>query len=203
MQFIVASNNVHKIEEIRLILRSLPLTLVGLKELGFKENIEENGTSFKENAYIKAAAIAEKYPHCYVMADDSGLSIDCLDGRPGILSARYMGEDTSYEIKNKHLIEEVNSKASTEAERTARFSCAICCFKADGSHFTVESHMEGFIAHESAGSNGFGYDPIFFLPEYGKTSAEIETELKNTISHRAKALKLMLFELNKGFKEFL
>jgi XTP/dITP diphosphohydrolase len=159
-----------------------------MKEAGIDIDIEENGTTFLENALIKARSVAA---HCdaIVMADDSGLVIDALNGEPGVYSARYLGRDTSYHEKNQNLIERLAGKEGEE--RSARFVCAIAAVMPDGREFTSEKTMEGQIGFEEKGENGFGYDPIFFLPEYGKYSAELAPEEKNRISHRGKALRDM------------
>lgn len=193
MRLIVASHNQDKTREIRAILSGTGLEVVDLAALGFHEAIEENGSGFAENACIKAGAIAARFPNDVVMADDSGLCIDCLDGAPGVFSARFMGEETPYAVKNQALIAAVDAKAP--APRSARFVCAICCVLPGGERFTVEGRFEGEIASAIRGAHGFGYDPIFFLPERGLTSAELEPEEKNRISHRGQALRMMLEEL--------
>ena len=178
--------------EIRMILGDLDLPVVSMKEAGVSADIEENGTTFEENAIIKAKAIMEKSGEV-TMADDSGLEIDALGGEPGIYSARYMGEDTSYDIKNQNLIDRL--EGVPREKRTARFVCAIACVFPDGRILTSRGTMEGIIAYESRGENGFGYDPIFYLPEQGCTSAEISAEKKNELSHRGKALREMKKQL--------
>lgn len=175
-------------KEIRMILEDLGLPVVSMKEAGITAEIDENGKSFEENAVIKARTIMELTGEI-VMADDSGLEIDYLDGAPGIYSARFMGEDTSYDIKNQALIDKLDG--IPEAKRTARFACSIACALPDGRVLTSYGAMEGIIGYEIKGENGFGYDPIFFLPEYGCTSAEISPEQKNELSHRGKALRSM------------
>lgn len=159
-----------------------------MKEAGLTVHVEENGTSFEENAQIKAKAVMERCGDI-VLADDSGLEIDYLGGEPGIYSARYMGEDTSYDIKNQTLLDRL--EGVRDEERTARFVCVIACALPDGRIFTSRGVMEGIIGHEIRGENGFGYDPIFYLPECGCTSAEISPEKKNELSHRGKALRVM------------
>ena len=178
--------------EIRMILGDLDLPVVSMKEAGVSADIEENGTTFEENAIIKAKAIMEKTGEV-TMADDSGLEIDALGGEPGIYSARYMGEDTSYDIKNQNLIDRL--EGVPREKRTARFVCAIACVFPDGRILTSRGTMEGIIAYESRGENGFGYDPIFYLPEQGCTSAEFSAEKKNELSHRGKALREMKKQL--------
>lgn len=168
-----------------------------MKEAGANPEIKENGRTFGENAEIKARAVWE----CtggIVLADDSGLVIDYLNGEPGIYSARYMGEDTSYEIKNQNLIDRVRDAKGQE--RSARFVCNIAAVLPDGRVFHSEETMEGLIAEKPAGSEGFGYDPILYLPEFGKTSAELTLEEKNRISHRGKALEAMKKQLKRLFE---
>lgn len=191
-RIIFATGNEGKMREIRMILADLGIPVVSMKEAGITARIEENGTSFQENAIIKAKAIMEQTGEM-VMADDSGLEIDYLDGAPGIYSARFMGEDTSYDIKNQALLDKL--EGVPEEKRTARFVCAIACALPDGRILTSRGAMEGIIGYQIQGSNGFGYDPIFYLPEYGKSSAEIEPELKNQLSHRGKALRDMKEQL--------
>ena len=188
MKIIFATGNKDKIKEIRAIFGDRVEEVLTMKEAGIDIDIEENGTTFLENALIKARSVAA---HCdaIVMADDSGLVIDALNGEPGVYSARYLGRDTSYHEKNQNLIERLAGKEGKE--RSARFVCAIAAVMPDGREFTSEKTMEGQIGFEEKGENGFGYDPIFFLPEYGKYSAELAPEEKNRISHRGKALRDM------------
>lgn len=187
-RIIFATGNAGKMKEIRMILADLGIPVVSMKEAGITADIEENGTSFEENAIIKAKTIMEMTGEI-VMADDSGLEIDYLDGAPGIYSARFMGEDTSYDIKNRALIAKLDGVP--EEKRTARFACSIACALPDGRILTSYGAMEGLIGYEIKGENGFGYDPIFYLPEYGCSSAEISPEQKNELSHRGKALRSM------------
>ena len=164
--------------------------ILSLKDAGISVDIDENGATFEENALIKVQALRPYADEdTVILADDSGLVIDALNGEPGIYSARYMGEDTSYDIKNANLIERLNGLVG--AERSARFVCVIAASFPDGSTKTCEGTMEGIIADAPAGENGFGYDPILFLPEYNMTSAQISPEEKNAISHRGKALRAM------------
>lgn len=185
-KIIFATGNQGKMIEIREILADLDAEILSMKEAGVQADIVEDGKTFEENAVIKAKAICEKTGEI-VLADDSGLEIDYLNGEPGIYSARYMGEDTSYHIKNNNLIERL--AGVPDEKRTARFVCAIAAAFPDGTVKTVRAAMEGRIGYEERGENGFGYDPIFFLPEYGCSSAEISMEEKNRISHRGKALR--------------
>lgn len=184
--------------EIREILKDLGMEILSMKDAGADVDIVEDGDSFEANAMIKAKAVWEKTGGI-VLADDSGLEVDYLNGEPGIYSARYMGENTSYEIKNWNLIHRLNGVA--EERRTARFVCVIAAVLPDGRTLTTRGAMEGRIAHEPAGDGGFGYDPILMLPEYGKTSAEITMEEKNKISHRGKALEAMKERLREEIGE--
>lgn len=187
-KIIFATGNQGKMREIKQIMGDMDVEVVSMKEAGIFTEIEENGTTFEENALIKARAIV-KEANAIVLADDSGLEIDFLDKAPGVLSARYMGEDTPYEVKNAHILELL--KGVEGKARSARFVCAIAAVFPDGREFTTYATIEGEIAHKSAGENGFGYDPIFFVPEFGKTTAELSSEEKNKISHRGKALTMV------------
>lgn len=191
-RLIFATGNQNKMREIREILADLPVEILSMKEAGIEADIVEDGKTFEENAIIKAKAIMELIGEL-VLADDSGLEIDYLNKEPGIYSARYMGEDTSYHIKNANLIQRL--EGVPDEKRTARFVCAIAAVFPDGRRKTVRAAMEGRIGYEEKGENGFGYDPIFYLPEYGCTSAELSMEEKNRISHRGKALCLIKEEL--------
>lgn len=191
-KIVFATGNEGKMREVRLILQDLGFPVLSMKEAGVSLDIEENGTTFAENAMIKARAVWEKTGGI-VLADDSGLVVDYLGGEPGVYSARYLGEDISYEIKNQAIIDRLAD--AKEEERTARFVSAIAAVLPDGSELVTEGTVEGLIAHEPAGNGGFGYDPIFYLPEYGVTSAEIPIEKKNEISHRGKALEAMKIKL--------
>ncbi|HCT89999.1 MAG TPA: non-canonical purine NTP pyrophosphatase [Lachnospiraceae bacterium] len=188
MRIIFATGNKDKMREIRAILADLGMEILSMKEAGLTSDIVEDGASFEENAEIKARAIAGLCRDI-VLADDSGLEIDALGGEPGIYSARYMGEDTSYQVKNKNLIDRL--EGVPDEKRTARFVCAIAAVFPDGSCEVVRGAIEGRIGYEERGSNGFGYDPIFIAPEYGCTTAELSEEQKNRISHRGKALEMM------------
>ena len=196
-RIIVATGNPGKMREIRQILGDLGCEILSMKEAGAAPEIVEDGTTFGENAEIKARAVWACTGEI-VLADDSGLVIDYLGGEPGIYSARYMGENTSYEIKNRNLIERLSQAQG--AERAARFVCNIAAVLPDGRVLHTEAVMEGVIAQEPAGSGGFGYDPILLLTEYGVTSAELTMEEKNRISHRGKALEAMKQKL-KGILE--
>lgn len=191
-KLIFATGNENKMKEIRMILGDLDYEILSMKEAGIDADIVEDGKTFEENAIIKATAIS-KLSGCLVLADDSGLEVDYMDKMPGIYSARWMGEDTSYRIKNKAIIDKL--EGVPDEKRTARFVCAIAAAFPDGRVVTKRGTIEGIIGYEERGENGFGYDPIFFLPEYGKTTAELSPEEKNQISHRGRALELIKSEL--------
>ena len=191
-KIIFATGNAGKMKEIREILKDLDAEVLSMKEAGVEAEIVEEGKTFEENALIKAKTVC-KLTGEIALADDSGLEIDYLNKEPGIYSARYMGEDTSYRIKNANLIERL--EGVPDEKRTARFVCAIAAAFPDGTVKTVRGTMEGRIGYEETGENGFGYDPIFYLPEYGCSSAELSMEEKNKISHRGKALRAIKEEL--------
>lgn len=191
---VFATGNEGKMREIRQIMKGIHVELLSMKEAGIEADIVEDGESFAENAVIKAKAVAEKTNHI-VLADDSGLEIDYLNKEPGIYSARYMGEDTSYDLKNANLLERL--EGVPDEKRTARFVCAIAAAMPDGEVFTTVGVIEGRIGYKIEGENGFGYDPIFYLPEYGCTSAQLSEDEKNAISHRGRALAAMREELEK------
>lgn len=193
-KIIFATGNKGKIKEIQMILADLGVEVITMKDAGIVIDIEENGKTYEENALIKARAVAQ-HTNAVVMADDSGLEIDYLNNEPGVYSARYMGEDTSYTIKNANLIERLDGVP--DEERTARFVCAIAAVMPDGKEITTRGIIEGRIGYEEKGSNGFGYDPIFYVPRFGKTTAELSEEEKNQVSHRGNALVLMKEELKK------
>ena len=178
-RIIFATGNENKMKEIRMILKDVGLEILSMKEAGVDIDIVEDGMSFEENAEIKARSVARILTSDIVLADDSGLEIDYLDKAPGIYSARFAGEDTSYDIKNRILLDRLEGVP----DEAAVFP--------DGTVSTVRKTIEGRIAHESVGSNGFGYDPIFYVPEYGCTTAEMSPEQKNQLSHRGKALRAM------------
>ena len=186
MKVIMATSNQDKVREIRQMLEGTSIQIISLKEAGIHADIEENGQSFEENAVIKAEAIRDLTGQMAI-ADDSGLEIDYLDGMPGIYSSRFMGEDTPYPVKNKAILEKL--KDAEGEERSARFICAMAIAYPDQDTRVFTGVMEGRIAEEIAGEGGFGYDPIFFLPERGLTSAQLSPEEKNAISHRGKALR--------------
>lgn len=184
-----------------MILNDLGMEILSMEEAGACPEIVEDGISFEENAEIKARAVSRILTNDIVLADDSGLEIDYLDKAPGIYSARFAGEDTSYDIKNRILLDRL--EGVPDDQRTARFVCAVAAVFPDGSVATVRKTIEGRIAYESAGSNGFGYDPIFYVPEYGCTTAEMDLEQKNELSHRGKALRAMREVLKERFGEEL
>ena len=192
---IFATGNKNKMIEIRMILADLGCRILSQKEAGIQADVVEDGQTFEENALIKATTIADiarkmpEYKNAVVLADDSGLEIDALNKEPGIYSARYMGEDTSYDIKNQALIDRL--EGVPDEKRTARFVCAIAAALPDGSTEVVRGTMEGRIGYEITGENGFGYDPIFYQPQFGCSSAELEPEKKNELSHRGEGLRKM------------
>lgn len=192
MEIIFATGNKNKMKEIREILGDLKingesLEIYSMKEKGIDVDIVEDGNSFMENALIKARAIASLAKDAIVMADDSGLEVDYINKEPGIYSARYMGEDTSYHIKNNNIIERL--KDAVGEERSARFVCAIATILPDGRELKVQETMEGRIGYEELGEGGFGYDPIFMAPPYELSNAQLPEGGKNAISHRGKALR--------------
>ncbi|MCQ2495733.1 MAG: RdgB/HAM1 family non-canonical purine NTP pyrophosphatase [Lachnospiraceae bacterium] len=191
-KIIFATGNMGKLREVQQIMEGLPYEIISMKEAGLAVDVEETGLTYEENALLKAKAVAEKareheeYADVLVMADDSGFEIDYLGKKPGIYSARFMGEDTSYTIKNQALLDEM--KDVPEDKRSARFVAAISIVFPDGRCEVVRATYEGTVAYEAKGIYGFGYDPIMIVPEYGCTSGELLPEVKNKISHRAKAL---------------
>lgn len=190
-RIVFATGNNGKMREIKAIMSGFDIEIVSMREAGVEVDVEEDGTTFMENSFIKARAVADKcrqagYTDDIVLADDSGLVVDALGGEPGIYSARYLGEDTPYSIKNAKLIERM--EGVPEDERSARFVCAIACVLPDGRELGAEETYEGAIGYEEKGANGFGYDPIFYLPDRGVYSAELDPDEKNRISHRGKAL---------------
>lgn len=196
MRVIFATGNEDKMFEIREILSGMEelSDIISMKEAGLDPEIIEDGETFEENAMIKAvtvyeAAKAAGIRDALILADDSGLAIDCLNGEPGIYSARYMGKDTSYDIKNANMIQRVNEHPS--GNRRAEFVCAIAAVFPDGTRDVVRGIVAGEIAREPKGSNGFGFDPIFYVPSLGCTTAELPPARKHEISHRGNALRLM------------
>ena len=187
-KIIFATGNKDKMKEIRMILSDLDVEILSMKEAGISVDIEENGTTFEENALIKANAVAA-YTDAIVLADDSGLEIDYLNKEPGVYSARYMGEDTSYTIKNQNLLDRLNRVP--KEQRTARFVCAIAAVLPDKETLVTRETIEGYIGFEPQGENGFGYDPIFYVDEYNCSTASLPPDKKNEMSHRGKALRAM------------
>lgn len=193
-KIVFATGNAGKMREIREILADMDMDIVSMKEIGIDIEIEENGETFEENAVIKAKAVAGICGEI-VLADDSGLEIDYLNKEPGIYSARYMGEETPYSVKNASLIERLSGVP--DEERSARFVCAIAAAFPSGEVITAHGEIEGRIDYEEKGTNGFGYDPIFYIPSFGKTTAELSESEKNSISHRGQALNRIKEELRK------
>ena len=185
-KLILASSNKGKINEIKEMLPDYEI--LSMADAGFTGDIEENGTTFEENAVIKARAVWEKTGHT-VLADDSGLEVDAINKEPGIYSARYLGEDTPFDQKMDDILRRLEDVP--DEKRTARFVCAMAAVLPDGSEKTVRGTMEGFIGYEKKGTNGFGYDPIFVVPEYELTVAQLDSDQKNRISHRGAALRKM------------
>lgn len=207
-RIIFATGNQEKMKEIRQIMADVSVEVCSMKEAGIRCEVEENGKTFAQNARIKAEGIAKVLKKMYedagkecrdiVFADDSGLEIDALNKEPGVYSARYMGEDTPYHEKNMNLVSRL--EGVPEEERTARFVCAIAAVLPDGEILDTQATIEGRIGYEEKGENGFGYDPIFYVPEFECTTAELTMEQKNKISHRGKALERMKKQLmEKGF----
>ncbi len=187
-RLIFATGNQDKMREIREILGDKDYEILSMKEAGIDLDIVEDGSTFEENAMIKAKAVME-VTGALTLADDSGLEIDAFGGGPGIYSARYLGTDTSYIEKNKVILEKL--KNIPEEKRTARFVCAIAAAFPNGQTLTTRGTMEGIIGYEAKGENGFGYDPIFYLPQLEKYSAELSRDEKNSLSHRGEALRKM------------
>lgn len=195
-RIIFATGNAGKMKEIRMILADLGMKILSMKEAGINIDIAEDGATYEENALIKARAVAAYAASDIVLADDSGLEIDYLNKEPGVYSARYMGEDTPYSVKNANLISRL--EGVPDEKRTARFVCAIAAVLPGGREMTTRATIEGRIGYEEKGEGGFGYDPIFYVPQLKKTTAELTGEEKNLVSHRGKALQLMKEELKKN-----
>lgn len=192
-RIIFATGNAGKMKEIREIMADMDVEILSMKEAGIEADILEDGTTFEENAVIKAKAIAAMTKDI-VLADDSGLEVDYLNKEPGVYSARYLGEDTSYDIKNQAILDRL--AGVPKEKRTARFVCAIAAVLPDGRILVTRETIEGYIGEKPAGSNGFGYDPIFYVDEFGCSTAELSEQQKNEISHRGKALCAMKEKLN-------
>lgn len=195
MKLIFLTGNENKLREIREIMTGLHVEILSAKEAGLSTDIDENGTTFAENALIKVRAMTLR-PGVIFMADDSGLSIKALDGAPGIYSSRFLGVDTPYTVKNQYLIDRL--KGLSGKERKAWYTCAVAMRFPDGREEVTEGRMYGEIAKTPAGENGFGYDPVFYLPGKGRTAAELSEEEKNAVSHRGKALRKALKILRKA-----
>lgn len=187
-KIIFATTNQNKVREVKMMMQDFDVELCTMKDAGIAVDIVEDGATFEENAVIKAKTIMEMTGEI-ALADDSGLEVDYLDGAPGIYSARFLGEDTSYDIKNQYIIDRL--KEVKGKDRSARFVCAMAAAFPDGEVLTCRGTIEGLIAYEQKGKNGFGYDPIVYVPEYEMTTGEMAPELKNSISHRGKALEQM------------
>ena len=187
-RIIFATTNKDKVREVKMMLEGFDVELCTMKEAGVDVDIVEDGTTFEENAIIKAKTIMEMTGEI-ALADDSGLEVDYMDGAPGIYSARFLGEDTSYDVKNNYIIDKL--KDAKGSERSARFVCAMAAAFPNGDIETCRGTIEGVIAYEQKGTNGFGYDPIVYVPEYEMTTGEMAPELNKSISHRGKALEQM------------
>ncbi len=194
-KIIFATGNENKMKEIREIMSDCGLEIVSMKEAGVMTDVVEDGDTFEENARIKALSIAKLVPEDIVLADDSGLEIDYLNKEPGIFSARYLGEDTSYEIKNQALLYRLTGVE--KERRTARFVCAIAAVVPNHPVLTTRGTVEGYIGWKPAGTHGFGYDPIFYVDEYHCSTAELSMEQKNAFSHRGNALRAIKEALKK------
>lgn len=191
-KLIFATSNEHKMKEIREILADARYEILSMAEAGIRVKVDENGTTFEENARLKAQAVYQEC-HVLVLADDSGLEIDCLGREPGIHSARYLGENTSYQVKNAKLLKRMEGVPA--GQRTARFVCAVAAIFPDGRCVTVRETMEGYIGYEAKGENGFGYDPIFYRELGGLSNAQISPQEKKQLSHRGKALRAIKKEI--------
>ena len=201
MRIIFATGNKGKLREIDDILKDLSIPIVSMKDAGITSEPDETGVTFEENAIIKAKHAADvlKEKDAIYMADDSGLEVDALGGEPGVYSARYMGEDTPYTVKNKNIIDRLDGVENDK--RTARFVCAIAAVLPDGEVITTRGTIEGKIGYEERGTNGFGYDPIFYLPDMSVSTAELSPDEKNRISHRGRSLEAMKIRLKEILKQ--
>lgn len=191
---IIATNNQNKVKEIKSLFDNKNICFKTLKEIGYKDEIIEDGNTFSENALIKAKTIALKY-NIPAISDDSGLEVRALNWEPGIYSARYAYNLHDDEENNKLLLKNLEGIE----DRYARYACAICLYYPNGKHIDVLEYCEGEIIDEKKGTNGFGYDPYFYIPSLGKTFAEVPLEIKNTMSHRAKALRRLKELINEDF----
>lgn len=197
-RIIFATGNEGKLKEIRVIFDLPGVEVISMKEAGINVDIKENGTTFEENAVIKVKTVARETEDI-VLADDSGLEIDYLNKEPGVYSARYAGEDTPYSVKNQMLLDRL--AGVDKEQRTARFVCVIAAALPEGKVLTTRATIEGYIGYEPAGENGFGYDPIFYVPEYDCSTAQLSMDKKNELSHRGKALRAMKEKLIQYLKE--
>lgn len=194
-KLLLATNNAGKGKEYRSLLEGIPFDLVTPKELGITMAVEETGTSYKINAQLKACALAAQ-SGLLTLSDDSGIEVDALHGAPGVISARYAGENTSDVERVEYLLNKL--KGIPQEKRTARFYCVIAVAQPDGKVDFRDGECKGLITLKPCGANGFGYDPVFYLPEFGKTMAELQADVKNKISHRARAAqkaKLLLLKM--------
>ena len=196
MKLILASNNASKLKEMRELLAELEIEVLSQREAGCEFEVEETGTTFEENAFLKAEAVT-KATGCAAVADDSGLMVDALDGAPGVFSARFTGShEDSDDARNRYLLE----KLEGETNRRAKFVSCVCCTFPDGSVIRTRGECAGSIGFVPRGDNGFGYDPLFLTDDFpGKTTAEISAEEKNGISHRGKAFRAFKEELKKHY----
>lgn len=186
---IVASNNANKVREIKEVLSDFPFEIKSLKEAGIDVDVDETGSTFHENAYIKASEVYKIAKGAITLADDSGLSVDTLNGAPGVYSARFAGEHGNDKKNNDKLLSLLKGKKMDE--RKAKFVCALVLMIDEKNVISVQGEVEGYIGFEEKGKDGFGYDPLFYIPEYKKTFAEMSPEMKNSMSHRGKALELL------------
>lgn len=191
MEIFIATANEHKVAEFKAMLEPLGYQIKSLKDLDENVEIEENGQTFEENALIKARYVAKRY-YVPAISDDSGLEIDALNKQPGIYSARFLGRDTSYEYKNTQILEMMKDKK----DRSCRFVCAIALCYPDGQEYVFSGTIEGSVATKIEGPNGFGYDPIFYYEPFATTLANVDPQLKNSVSHRHNALIKLLEHLN-------
>lgn len=192
-QIMIATSNAHKVEEFKRMLQPYGYEVRSLLDLDEEIDIEENGTTFEENALIKAKTIYDKL-HIEVIADDSGLAVNAMHGEPGIYSARFLGRDTSYDVKNQYIIDQVKDAE----DKGAQFVCAIAYIDADGHENVFTGVVEGEIYDHIEGAKGFGYDPIFYYPPFKTTLANVSEDKKNEVSHRGKAIQMLLNYMKEG-----
>lgn len=192
-EIMIATSNAHKVEEFKHMLEPYGYEVKSLLDLDHEFDIEENGTTFEENALIKATAIHDLLG-IEVIADDSGLAVNAMNGEPGVYSARFLGRDTSYDVKNQYIIDQCKDAQ----DKGAQFVCAIAYVKQDGSHSIYRGVVEGEIYDHIEGEKGFGYDPIFYYPPFHTTLANVSEDQKNEVSHRGIALRMLVDDLKKG-----